>query len=284
MLAQALLAQGKFKELTTEFGDRKLGDPAARSELNVALAVAALAQGDAARGKALADAALADQPGNVDALLLEARLAASGQGGLAAARGFVGKALAASPNNVDALLLEADIDFAEAKDADAKKTLQQAIDAHPTSVPARAALFEALLRDGKLDAAKAQMAKMKEIAPNDFRSLLSDALISAMSGDNTHARAQVQRILAVRPDHLPSLFLLGVIDYQLGSYGSAEDTLRKVIAKVPANPSPRHLLALLYLRTGQAAAGGRRAGAGAAALPRQCGPAARRRRSVSGTG
>ncbi len=76
VLAQAMAAQGEFKQLASELGDKKLDDPAARSTVNVALAVASLAQGDAAHAKELADAALADQPGNVRALLLEAQLAA----------------------------------------------------------------------------------------------------------------------------------------------------------------------------------------------------------------
>src|SRR5512133_3195653 len=41
LLARALAAQGQFGKIASEVGDRKLDDPAARSQVNVALAGAA---------------------------------------------------------------------------------------------------------------------------------------------------------------------------------------------------------------------------------------------------
>ncbi len=251
VLAQVLGAQGKYKALTSELGDRKLGTPAARSEVNVALATATLAQGNAKHAKELADAALADRPANVRALLLEAQLAAQGGIGAPAVREFVDKALKVAPDDVEALLMKVELDNAEGKNADAQATLQHAVDTHPKSIVARTAAFSYAMRGGKLEAAKAQLAKMKEVAPGDLRTVYSDALLSAMQGDNAHAREQVQRILAAQPDNLPSLYLSGMIDYQMGSYASAEDSLRRVVAKAPADPSVRRVLALLYLRTGR---------------------------------
>jgi putative PEP-CTERM system TPR-repeat lipoprotein len=50
---------------------------------------------------------------------------------------------------------------------------------------------------------------------------------------------------------LPSLYLSGMVDAQLKSYASAEETLRKVVARAPADPSARKLLASVYVQTGQ---------------------------------
>jgi putative PEP-CTERM system TPR-repeat lipoprotein len=252
ILARALGLQGDMKKLSAEVGGQELKDPAARSDVNVALAAAALAQGNLAKAQELIDAAVADRPDNVHALLMKANLVARGEGGLAAARCQVEAALKASPDHVDALIMLASIDSAEGKQGDAKAALQRAVDKHPTSVPAQAALFSLAMQTGNLELAKAQLEKLKQVAPKDLRTVYSDALLSATQGNNAHAREAVQRVLAAQPDNLPAQFLMGIVDYQLGSYATAEDTLRRIVAKAPGDITARRFLAMTYLRTGRA--------------------------------
>jgi Cytochrome c biogenesis factor len=133
--------------------------------------------------------------------------------------------------------MESEIAVAEGKRDDAQKALERAVEAHPGSVTARSALFSLAVQTRNLELGKAQLAKLKELAPKDFRTAYADALLSATQGDNAHARDALQRVLAMRPDNLPSLFLLGTVDYQMGSYATAEDTLRRVVAKVPNDPT-----------------------------------------------
>jgi len=251
VLAQALAMQGQFGKVVSETGNVKLTDPAARSDLNAVMAFAFLSQGNTAKAKELLDAALADRPGNVRALLLEAQLAARGDGGLESAMRLVESALKGSPNDVDALMMKAEIEQAERKPEEARKTLDQAVDAHPDSIAARSAVFSFALKSGNMESAKAQVARMKDVAPNDVRTVYSDALLSSAEGNNAHAHDAIQRVLAARPDHLPSLYLSGVIDYQLGSYASAEEALRKVVARFPEDAGVRRILTLVYLRTGR---------------------------------
>lgn len=252
LLARSLAAQGQFKKLVSEVGDRKIDDPRGRSQLNVALAAAAFAQGNPAKGKELADAAIVDDPANVAALLLQAQMAGS-RGDLVAARRFVETALKASPADVGASLMLGSLSLSDGKPDDARKTYEQALAAHPESIAVRSELLSLELKSGKLDKAKEQLAKMKETAPRDVRTVYADALLASLAGDNTHARDAIQLVLSVSPDNLPALLLSGLVNFQLRSYGAAEQSLRKVITRVPDEANARRVLALTYLRTGRPA-------------------------------
>jgi putative PEP-CTERM system TPR-repeat lipoprotein len=252
VLARALVAQGQFKKLGSELADVRPTDPSARSEIDTALAIAALASGSGEKAEQLIDAAITDQPKNARALLFKAQLVARGSGGPAAARPYVERALAAIPDHVEALVMRADIDQAEGKRAEAQKDLERAVDAHPNSILARSTLFSFAIQSRNLELAKAQLAKLREVAPKDLRTAYADALLASITGENARARDAIQTVLAARPDNLPSQFLLGLVDYQLGNYASAENTLRRVVAKAPNDATARHALALTYLRSGDA--------------------------------
>src|SRR5690348_9399277 len=111
LLARALVAQGKFENVISEAATRKLESPSARADLGASLAAAYFAQGDAAKGNSLLDASLADNPGDLRALLMKAQFAAQ-RGDLPSAQGFVKSALAGSPDNPDALLMSAQLELA----------------------------------------------------------------------------------------------------------------------------------------------------------------------------
>lgn len=251
LLARALVAQGEFAKATKELGAHKLGTPQARADLAVALAAAHAAQGDLKEARSGLDAALAEQPENLGALLLQAQLAAR-SGDMAGTRQYLALALKASPQNVDALLMKAELELSERRPDDAQKLMEQAIDAHPGALGARAALVSLAVTTGKHDVAQAQLAKMKEIAPRDARTTYADALVAFATGDNARAREATQRLLAARPDDMPTVLLSGLVDVQLGSYASGEDKLRRVLQRIPGDLTARRGLALVYLRTGRA--------------------------------
>ena len=52
-------------------------------------------------------------------------------------------------------------------------------------------------------------------------------------GDCRHARDVLQHVIGAVPDHLPAQMLNGMVQYQLGAYSLAEDSLQKVLARVP---------------------------------------------------
>jgi len=251
LLARALTAQGEFKKLTTEIGDRKLGTPAARVQVGIALAAAAAAQGDPRRAKNLASAALAEDPSNAQGLLLLAQLAAQA-GDVNEARTLADTVLKNAPDDENALMIKAQIEAASGNHDEAQRLYEQAVAAHPNSIAPRYSLVMLAITSGKPDVAKAQVAKMIEKGPKDVRSLYADALVSYTTGNSAHAHEAIERVLAGRPDHLPSIFLSGLIDFQRGSNASAEASLRKVLARAPEDPNAGRVLAMVYLRQGRA--------------------------------
>lgn len=252
LLARALSAQGDFKKLTAELANRKLGTPAARVQVGIALAGAAAAQGDLRRAKNLISSALAEDPSNRLGLLLQAQIAAQA-GDADEARKLADAVLKNAPDDEQALLIKAQIEAAAGHRDDAQRLFEQIIAAHPNSIAARFALVSLAVTSAKFDIAKAQVAKMIETSPNDFRTAYSDALVSYVTGDAKHARDAIQRVLAARPDHLPSVFLSGLVDFQLGSNASAEASLRKVLARAPEDSNAGRVLALVYLKAGRPA-------------------------------
>jgi putative PEP-CTERM system TPR-repeat lipoprotein len=110
-----------------------------------------------------------------------------------------------------------------------------------------------LVTSKQVDKATAQLEAMKKLAPQDFRTVYSDALVSFARNDPIHARDAVQRILAQQPDNLRALYLSGLVNYQLGSYAAAEEALRRVVALAPSELNAVRVLGLTYLKTGQRA-------------------------------
>ena len=152
---------------------------------------------------------------------------------MAQASKLVETVLQNAPDDVEALIVKAQIEATAGRREEAIKLYERAIAGDPRSLAARFALVSLAVLTGKHDIAKAQVAKMKELQANDFRTLYSDALVSYVTGNAQHAHEVVERLVAARPDHLPSVFLSGLVDFQLGSNASAEVSLRKVLARSP---------------------------------------------------
>jgi putative PEP-CTERM system TPR-repeat lipoprotein len=251
ILARALVAQRQFAKAIKELEGQRLASADARAEVAASLAAANASLGKLDVARMQLDNALAEQPGNVRALLLKAQLAGYGRD-LQGALGLIDAALKSSPDDVDALLMKAEFEVANNRRDNAQKLMEHAIAAHPLSVAARSSLATLAATSGKMDIAKAQVAKMKEIQPRDFRTMYADALVAFIGGENARAHDVLVQLLSARPDHLPSMMLSGMVDFQLGSYATAEDVLVKVVSRRPGDTIARRTLAALYLRTGRA--------------------------------
>ena len=252
LLARTLLAQGNYNKVISELGDRKLESAQARAELGTSVATAHLALGDPKSARASIDAALAGLPPDARALTLKAQIAAAAND-LPEASKLIAAALALAPKDSDALLVKAQLEVAADRRDEAVATLEGAVEGGDANAfNARVMLTSLLVTSGKLDKAAAQVEAMKKLAPQQFGTLYSDALVSFSRGDAAHARDVMQKVLAVKPDHLPSLLLSGLINLQLGSYAVAEDALSKVVAQAPNAVSARRALAMTYLRSGRA--------------------------------
>ncbi len=251
LLARTLLAQGKYARLISDLGSMKLESTQARTDLGASLAAAYLAQGDPTSARAAIDAALSGLPPTAAALTVKAQIAAASKD-LPEAGKLIDAALALSPKDPDALFFRSQLEAAAGLTDKAIATLESSLEGNDTkSAKARVALVSMLVSAGKLDQAVVQVDAMKKIAPQQFGTLYSDALVSFAKGDAAHARDVIQAVVAANPANIPSLLLSGLINYQLGSYAVAEEALRKVIAQTPKAIGPRRALAMTYLRTGR---------------------------------
>jgi tetratricopeptide (TPR) repeat protein len=251
LLARTLLAQGNYDKVISNLRDRKLESAQARAELGTSVATAQLALGDPKSARASIDAALAGLPPDARALTIEAEIAAASND-LPGASKLIDAALALAPKDSDALLVKSQLEVAAGHPDQAVATLESAVEGDAKTLNARATLVALLVTSGKLDKAAAQVAIMKKLAPQQFGTLYSDALVSFARGDAAHARDVIQTVLAVKSDHLPSLLLSGLANYQLGSYAAAEEALSKVVAQAPNAAGARRTLAMTYLRMGRA--------------------------------
>ncbi len=88
------------------------------------------------------------------------------------------------------------------------------------------------------------------LIPKDPRVAYLEALLAFRQGDAAKTRDAVQEVLKVMPDHAPSLFLAGAADYQLRSYDTAAEYLRRVLSQYPQSTEAQLLLISTYLEAG----------------------------------
>lgn len=249
VMARALLARGENRR-TVAMSYRKLNDPKARADLNASVAAAQLNLGNLEGAREAADAAGRDAPDDPRVLVVQAQVASAGSD-LPGATRLIDAAIARDPNDLEAVIFKAQLLATQGQRDAAVKVLQDAATAHPDAIGPRFQLASLLIGMRRLDDAAPQVAKMREKAPNDLRTLYIDALLAYAKNDPARTRELVQRVLAVNPDHLPSLMLAGLAQYQLGSYAAAEDSFNRVIVKLPDEANARRGLAATYIKTGR---------------------------------
>jgi len=143
------------------------------------------------------DVAITEQPGNVSALLLRARLRIPGQ--LTEARLDLVRTLELDPANADALATMAFMLIGQ-DDAAGFQTATDALAINPSSVDAlwiRAILSN---RTGKLDQAETDLDQAIALEPDDRRTRLARAEVRLKVGKTAGAKEDLDAMLASRPD------------------------------------------------------------------------------------
>ncbi|MBL0125778.1 MAG: PEP-CTERM system TPR-repeat protein PrsT [Betaproteobacteria bacterium] len=249
-LAKVMVDLGDFKKVVTELGGVNISDQGANAVVKAATGEAYFAMGQPADAKQAFAAALTSNAGELRAQIGEARIMAA-QGDIVRATSIVGSVLANTPRQPQALALKADLLVSQSKLDDAVAVLTTLINVAPYNGQARFALVSLLIAGDKLEQAAAGIAAMKKALPRDIRSRYLEAVLAFRKAQPIQARDAVLQVLNVLPDHGPSLLLAGAAEYQLGSLSTAENHLRKVLAKYPQSLYTRNLLIATYLRKGQ---------------------------------
>ncbi len=252
-LARAMLAQGQAKKVTDEFGATVLTQPAAQAELKIALMRALGAQGKGELAQAALKAALAADPANVQAQLIEAGTKANQQdydGALA----MVDAILARAANNEEALKLKGDILLYGKKDAvESLAYYRKSVEAKPTYAEGHGAILSALLRAQNYDEATKQLEALKKAIPKSVQAVLFDTMLAYQKKDLKTARERAQQLVKVAPNSPIALQLAGAVELEFNSLIQAEAFLAKSQQIAPDVVLTRRLLTTVYLRSGQSA-------------------------------
>ena len=252
LLARAMLEQGEASKLVAEFGDRKLAVPDAEAALRATVGQAQLQLGKLSDAAASFNAAAALKPNYPPAQLGIARLMAA-DNKMDDADRLIDAVVAAHPKAAEAYALQADVRFSRGDLAGAKTSLEQAVAADGSFLPARYALVQFLIHERQFDAAAVQLDAARPLRSGDLRTQYFDAVIALGKNDVVKARDATQQVLKRAPEHVPSLVLAGAVELQAGQAATAEGYLRKAVALAPEHAGARRMLVRTYLGAHQPA-------------------------------
>jgi tetratricopeptide (TPR) repeat protein len=247
--------------------------------------LAALERGDFDAARRAAEALIARSPGDADALVLAGRVAAAGLylgaaldyferavladpkspagyaqlarlyargGGTGPARDLLDLALARVEPSAANLMALASA-FAEFDAPRAVSLYERAIDMDPASGQARFGRVAALLRAGKLEAARA-IADATASA-SDAHSLNLRAMVAEAAGDDAAAQRLLEQGAREHPHERNFAYNLHAIKARHGLWDVAERQLDEVLARFPGHADFEFAKASFLLRRGQFAEG-----------------------------
>ncbi len=250
-LARALVAVGDETRLLAQYAETRLADPQAQADLLSSLATAHLVRNDMARGGELIDSALRLVPGHTAATVLLARLKGHERdfdGALALLDGVLAK----EPENERAGVFKGELQWFGKRDRDAAlATFKRVLEKNPKSVSAYTSVITLHNEMDQRDAARAQFAEMKKVAPNHPDTLFFEAQFAFADQDYKKSRELSDRLLKAVPNSARVLELAGAADFRLGRFAEAEGLLGRALKNAPGRLLSRQLLAQTYLRLNQ---------------------------------
>ena len=250
-LAEALMAQRQYRNLTNEFAKVALPDRAAQARLQTLVAAAFTAQRETDKSRDAVQAALAADAGNGPALLLQARGQAATrdfEGALATARSVEGNA----SSKAESWKLQGDVLwYGKGQAEPALAAYRKSVDANPSYINGHVALLNALIVQGRFDDAAKQLEQLQKAAPKSLSAKHFETLLAFQRKDFKLAGSLSQQLLEMAPENAKSLQLAGEIALQANALGPAEAHLTKAVQLAPKATRARRMLVATYLRSGQ---------------------------------
>lgn len=249
LIAQAMLAQGEFAKVISQFADAKPASTTARADLQASLAVAYSATGNAAKAMELANVAVAADADNLRAQLIRVRLVASASGsgeGLSAIEAVLVK----SPQSADGWQTKGDLLALQGKADEAMAAYRKAIALDKAHVLAHVGAFHLLLAKKDLDGAKAEVNALRGVRTAAAHAQLLTVLLALERNDLDAARDSMQALLKIASDDVRVMHLAGVVAFRRGALLEAEDHLSKAVHMAPDFEKARVLLAQTEVRAG----------------------------------
>lgn len=240
-LAEALLIQNRGADLLRDIDVRNEMSSYVKADILGKRGQAYLMINDVESATKSFDSALALNKNNTFALLGSARIFASQQE-LEKATEQVDLVLKNSPKNIIALNFRAQIAYQTKDLILAKSTYQKALGVYSRHIPTllgMANIHMALKEYLEAEKFADQIIAINREIPMPY---YIKALGDINNKDLKNAETNLQKVLSMQSNHLPSLLIMGRIQYTKGNYEQAEKRLRDFTNKVP-----RHLPAIKLL-------------------------------------
>ncbi|HEY1932186.1 MAG TPA: XrtA/PEP-CTERM system TPR-repeat protein PrsT [Acetobacteraceae bacterium] len=241
LLAQSLMAQGKFDDLLNRL---KPGGKDANLDASILVfrgyAQIGLKQLDAAQ----ASFAQAEQeaPNAIEPLLAEARLAAS-RGDMAGAEAKIDKAVSEQPKSAEALLAKSQLLRMKGDAAGALAVLDTLLADQPSIVQARLDRASLEIALNKTKEAGDDIDMVLKATPGNVQALYLQSVMKVQAGDFKGADAELERISAYIPRIPRGYFLVAVVKEHLGELEQADDAARRYLARAPNDLAAYKILA-----------------------------------------
>lgn len=260
-LAEAYMAQGKYKELLNKVNPNGL-PPEAAAGVWLIRASAALALGDFPGAEQAIDKAATSLPnaGRVDVargmLYLQ-------RGKLAEANKFADRAVAAMPKDPSTWNLKASVAHARGDSASALDGYGRALALEPRFIDVRVARAGLLLDMNRLEDAFKDLSFLKEQFPEEPRAAYLRSVYFDRKGNGQASNAELlhaAKVLGGLPPAIvfskPQLLMLGALtNYSIKAYEQAQTYAEGYIRLNPGHPGARKLLGAILLSRGEIASG-----------------------------
>ncbi len=255
-LAESLLRQQKYRELTKEIVAEKTFLASTQSNL---LGMTAIAQANLGqKEKAIKSLTEAEKIDKNAQWALRARVGWFMQEKeLVSASDALKQALVVFPDNQDMWLMGAEIANTMGDSKVSEAALNKVLELEPAKITtsygwrARLGLARLLISNEKFIQAQSELDfLLKRNAKNPEANYLT-ALIAYKQDNKDVAEAKLLQVLKVAPKYQPALLLLGPIQYAKRNFEQSAYYLSQYVAAVPENSEARKLLGQSYMALGQ---------------------------------
>lgn len=167
------------------------------------------------------------------------------------ARAHLDTAIRLDPKNPDSWILLGDFERYRNNLKAAGEAYGSALKLAPNSIQALAGRANIHIFLAQPDLARADIDKLREIAPKHFLVDYLLALQDARGGKPAEAYGAIQKALQGNPDYPPAVYLLGELQHLRGENEQAARTLGHYLRMLPGDRAARTLLARVNLALGQ---------------------------------
>jgi putative PEP-CTERM system TPR-repeat lipoprotein len=160
-------------------------------------------------------------------------------------------ALALEPGNADALVLRGDALRGSGDAGGARAAFDRAVELAPRHVAARVARAELAIAEGRVEDVRAESDAILQINAKHPHGLYLRALVLAQTGDSAKASETLQQITSFVQSFPAGQFLSAIVNVNIGRPQQAESDVNQVVSARPGHVPARRLLAALLLRRGE---------------------------------